>query len=112
MMNYTEQELQEAREHMKANVKKEVRDFNRPYKYAVAINCSHLGDDNDYSCFLSNVIEKLYTVDRMMAWKLFRTDSMCVDNDISFDDFCRHVEESIERGKEIEKMYSARPNWD
>ena len=101
----TEQEILDARKEMKVRVAKEVKEFNRPNKYAVAINCSHIGDDNDYSCFLSDVISKLYSVDKKLAWKLFRTDSMVIDNDISFDDFCKHVEERNARQIEIEEMH-------
>lgn len=45
----------------------ETSHFNRPHKTIVAIDCRHIGDDNDYSCFLSDG-------HKAMAYKLALTD--------------------------------------
>lgn len=81
-------------------IKQDIEEFNKPSKYSVAINCLHIGDDNDYSCFLLTVIKKLYPLDPKMAWKLFKTDSMLVD-DFPFNSFCEFIEQCIKHDNEI-----------
>jgi hypothetical protein len=54
-----------------------ILEFNRPYRCAVAVNCSHIGDDNDYSCFLFNCCFELWNAGKKeMAYRLFLTDPM------------------------------------
>ena len=54
-----------------------MQEFNQPYKTAVAINCSDIGDDNDYSCFLSGCIYELWKAGKPeMALTLANTDPM------------------------------------
>ena len=58
----------------------QIEQFNRPNKRAVAINCDHIGDDNDYSCFLSSVIVNLYKAGhKQQALDLMNTDSMLTE---------------------------------
>jgi hypothetical protein len=71
-----------------------INNFNRPYQRAVAINCEHIGDDNDYSCFLSNVVEKLLPVDAEMAYRLFKTDPF-LTVDLSFEQFKAYFNKRI-----------------
>lgn len=60
--------------------KKEMSEFNKPYKTAVAIDCAHIGDDNDYSCFLSNAIYELWKAGKKdIALTLANTDPMLIN---------------------------------
>lgn len=62
---------------LRAEVKAEISKFNEPYKPAVAINCIGIGDDNDYSIFLSSVIYALMDAGKKeMALTLANTDPM------------------------------------
>lgn len=55
----------------------EVRSYNEPNKYVVAINCAHIGDDNDYSCVLSNVCVTLFEAGKKdLAYRMYLTDPM------------------------------------
>ena len=94
-------------DNMKTEIKKMIDNYNRPHKETVAIYTEHIGDDNDYSCFLLDVIMKLYPVDPLMAWKLYRTDPMVIDNDISYSDFQNNIERTIKRHAEIKEMHKA-----
>jgi hypothetical protein len=54
-----------------------IAEFNKPYKTAVAINCDHIGDDNDYSCVLFVVARKLWAAgEKQLAVTMANTDSM------------------------------------
>ena len=81
-----------------------IKSFNKPYQRAVAINTEHIGDDNDYSCFLFDAIMKLYPIDAKMAFKLYRTDSMAISEDMTFDIFKGHMQDAIKRHQEIMDM--------
>jgi len=71
----------------KMTTQKMIAEFNKPYQTAVAINCDHIGDDNDYSCFLYRVIRELYKSGKKeMAYKLALTDPMLCGT-ISFGEF-------------------------
>lgn len=62
---------------IQAATQKAISQFNEPYKPAVAINCVQIGDDNDYSCFLSTVIYALMDAGKKeMALRLANTDPM------------------------------------
>ena len=83
--------------------------FNKPYQSAVAINCDHIGDDNDYSCFLYRVIRELYKAGKKeMAYKLALTDSM-MDNSLTFEEF-EEMQQDSERfeieQKQADEAYS------
>jgi hypothetical protein len=45
---------------IEVKVRKSIAEYNKPGKPTVAINTLHIGDDNDYSCFLSGVVFELY----------------------------------------------------
>ncbi len=86
-----------------------ISNFNKPYQSAVAINCDHIGDDNDYSCFLYRVIRELYKAGKKeMAYKLALTDSM-IDNSLTFEEF-EEMQQDSERfeieQEEAEDAYS------
>lgn len=54
-----------------------INGFNKPYQTAVAVDASHIGDDNDYSCFLSDVVYTLWAAGNVeMAYKLYKTDPL------------------------------------
>lgn len=54
-----------------------ISEFNKPYQPAVAINCDHIGDDNDYSCVLFIVCRKLWAAgEKGLAVMMANTDSM------------------------------------
>jgi hypothetical protein len=91
---------------MTDKTKQLISGFNKPYQYAVAINTEHIGDDNDYSCFLLDAIMKLFPVDPQMAFKLYRTDSMALTDNMTLDTFKTHMADTIRRTQEIEQMHS------
>lgn len=64
----------------------ETQSFNKPYKTTVAIDCRHIGDDNDYSCFLSTAVLQLYKAgNKETAYLLAKTDPMlCNDMDMQY----------------------------
>ena len=81
-----------------------IKGFNKPHQHAVAINTEHIGDDNDYSCFLLDVIMKLFPIDSKMAFSLYRTDSMAITEGMTLDTFKEHMADCIKRTQEIESM--------
>jgi hypothetical protein len=47
--------------------------------HQIKINTGHIGDDNDYSCFLSGIIYKLWLGGHIEeAFRLLNTDTMVV----------------------------------
>lgn len=62
---------------IRESTQKIVEDFNKPYKLAVAINASGIGDDNDYSCFLSRCWYQLWLAgQKELALELANTDPL------------------------------------
>lgn len=63
--------------YLEAAAREAMGEFNAPNKLVVAINCVHIGDDNDYSCFLSECVYKLFKAGEFeTALKLANTDPM------------------------------------
>jgi hypothetical protein len=87
----------------KKDILKIMNEQNKPYKKAVTINCSHIGDDNDYSCFLYNVITILFKQDTKLAYKMFLTDPMLINYDMSLEEFTKHMNDRIERDKKFDE---------
>lgn len=70
-------ELVNKQAEMQTRTREMINEFNKPYQSAVAINCCHIGDDNDYSCFLSRVCFELFVADKnKTAYDLFLTDPL------------------------------------
>lgn len=66
----------------------EIKNFNKPYKNIVAIDCRHIGDDNDYSCFLNGAVYELWLSGyKDRALQLYNTDPMSIKS---------HTKESFE----------------
>ena len=64
-------------EQLQVNNAKIISEFNQPYKTVVAIDCSEIGDDNDYSCLLFEVVRELWAAGKKeLAVKMANTDSM------------------------------------
>jgi len=82
-----------------------IQSFNKPHQCAVAINTEHIGDDNDYSCFLFDVIMKVFPTDEKMAFKLYKTDPMQISN-IDFETFKINIQGAIKRHNEILSMHN------
>jgi len=83
--------------------------FNEPKKYVVAINCAHIGDDNDYSCVLSDAVEKLYIVgEKELAHRMILTDTMIVREYYEdFATFCNTMDEQLAAKKKNSASYEA-----
>lgn len=80
---------------------KETEDFNRPHKTTVAIDCRHIGDDNDYSCFLSKAVLQLYKAgNKETSYLLAKTDPMLCE-DMNMEDFEAWMQERL--GYEIKE---------
>lgn len=63
------------------------RKQNEPYKEAVCVNNAGYGDDNDYSCFIGEVVRELFKTMRYeMAWRLYLTDPMTMEY-IEYENF-------------------------
>lgn len=101
----TEAELVNPREEA---VKKLIAQFNKPHQCAVAVNTLHIGDDNDYSCWLSSVVYALYTSGHeQKAFELFQTDPMNYEpSKENFDAAMERREQSIIEEKEREEYYN------
>ncbi len=55
----------------------QTENFNKPYQTTVAIDTRHIGDENDYSCFLSKAVLELYKAgNKETAYTLALTDPM------------------------------------
>lgn len=68
-------------------IKSQIAAFNEPYKQAVAINCYHIGDDNDYSCFLTGCTFALWKAgEKDKAYRLATTDPLGPD-ELAMEDF-------------------------
>jgi hypothetical protein len=62
-----------------SEAQKQCNSYNKPYAKTVAIVTSHIGDDNDYSCYLQQAIFALMEAGKTdIALKLANTDSMLV----------------------------------
>lgn len=84
-------------------------DFNRPHKPSVAVDTSHIGDDNDFSCFLSGIVVKLYKAGHIEdALKLANIDPM-INNAIDADGLAQMIE-SRDNFDEQQKAQSE-ANW-
>lgn len=68
--------LTQQRKRVKVTQEK-INSFNKPWQTAVAINCAHIGDDNDYSCHLSSLIKKMIKAGLSQeAYTLWLTDPL------------------------------------
>ena len=85
----------------------ETRLFNQPYKTTVAIDCRHIGDDNDYSCFLSDILLLLYKAGhKEQAYKLSLTDPMLCNED-TMQQFEERMQHYIKCEIETKENYEA-----
>lgn len=81
--------------------------FNKPYQTAVAIITEHIGDDNDYSCFLNGVLKELYKAGKVeMAYKLALTDTMSLEG-LTLEQFKENMEYYLNCDKEREEHEKA-----
>lgn len=86
---------------------KEIISYNRPHKTTVAIDCRHIGDDNDYSCFLADCIYKLWLYgEKKTALKLANTDPMLVEN-FTADGLDKHMEDHTKFLAEQKRTHDA-----
>jgi len=91
--------IQLQKEQYPARVKqtqKEVQEFNMRRNWAVAVDCSSFcGDDNDLSCKLSRMQERMFAAGLVDdAYLLWQIDSMC--GELSKDEY---IEMMTERQK-------------
>lgn len=80
------------------DVQEQVNAFNKPDKYAVAVNAGHIGDAENYSQFIEYVVNLLFIAGQFkFAHKLFLTDPLLMrpDGNISLDEFTEQVAKRI-----------------
>jgi len=62
------------------SIRELIKSFNKPYQRAVAINTQFIGDDNDYSCFLSKAVAALWQAGHeQLAFRLQQTDPLLLE---------------------------------
>lgn len=90
-----------------------IAEFNKPYQTAVAINCDHIGDDNDYSCTLFIVVRKLWAAgEKELAVTMANTDSMRLEPvtvesfEIEFAEWQKFQQESEESANAFDLLAS------
>lgn len=71
-----------------------MREFNKPHMGTVAVNTTHIGDDNDYSVKLSQWVRALYAINPEYAYQLFLTDPMLVNHDLTADEFVEMMDKN------------------
>lgn len=79
-------------------VQQEVREFNNPHQPAVAINCAHIGDDNDFSCTISRVVKALFIAGEIdLAYTMYLTDPLLhrPTGNISKETFVEEMETNL-----------------
>ncbi len=91
-----------------AHTKNLISQFNKPHQCAVAVNATHIGDDNDYSCFLFRAWFALWlSGNKELALELANTDPM-LNNQFTMEELekeaIRHGE-FLENEKETQDLY-------